>query len=757
MWGGSSSPSPKATGVPPPIAVDRPSSITPTEPFEPLPKATAGYLSAPFSRRLSRGPSVPLDLTGDDGLPQNFPDEEEVSTFCYPSEMSPMLRLTPKAKPEAAPLWSLPSTNPYPPTPTATAKPTPKTTPKQLGKARTNTSPVPKPVPRARTKASPAPNPAPHPDALLHDDPVGASAAEPPAKRMRNRSAAGRLPGSGNGCPALPGMNKHGFADHALFCMSHINPTTGRGVLEEVARAAFRAHTLEDPGEFRGITVREIHSADGTYHLQGAYRSPLYFKPRSIINGARLRLRELLGTREDGRSHHLNVLFHHVYQQNDNEVVSGKKQQGDFKSVWDFDEMVDYLTEPSKDKFVDDEPLYLNCTKESIRDAPTEHDLAWFIKQARRLKQSNVEQVEAMTLLAPYVNKNTSRYYEIAMKAFECEHGTSIVYFLPPGMVQGDLEGADDHQIHQCRWLEGSPVSHADGLWMYMEAGVGKSTSLNLNLMRYTEKQVFTFVQRGSTHTFDVNGLIGYKDQPVIQINDLQGKLVGREKRHVWPECTLTLLKDLFDGSPKPFLYGHKVYNYTPRAKVLVTSNWPLPEGDAYARRWQVLSTDSTGKWNISEKLTKRVTPSDIWITPKPGLRPAKDVLDSWEGMVMSEIEDLKPKVSPALRKIIDDPDEDSHLLALVREALNAMPADVWSGDTESLVDYIQKHDGPIDEAVYDDLDVYCLACHVCFFTRAPLPKRAEDGELLWVTPESQREQDTYPEPPPKCLKRRAA
>jgi hypothetical protein len=94
----------------------------------------------------------------------------------------------------------------------------------------------------------------------------------------------------------------------------------------------------------------------------------------------------------------------------DKEVKCGKKFADTFKAKFPFNNMVEYLTKPASDKTVDENPIYINCTADTIwlevedmMDACSNEDLVVF---ARDLKDANVAEADAMQMIAARVSKD---------------------------------------------------------------------------------------------------------------------------------------------------------------------------------------------------------------------------------------------------------------------------------------------------------------------------------------------------------------
>ena len=191
-------------------------------------------------------------------------------------------------------------------------------------------------------------------------------------------------------CDAMPGENKFRYADHAFFTMGHADESHRRSDMAAVMRAAWGCEGSEVASDFRGIVVREWDD-DGSIHFHGACWRNRHKTPRRVVEDARAADLWVRGWKEKpeweqvavnggghgrpqrfevrpkpgtGAKFHLSVLFHHVYAPDDEAVVTGGRKAGAFKHRWDFNQMVEYLTDASERG--DPEPLYINCTPANI-------------------------------------------------------------------------------------------------------------------------------------------------------------------------------------------------------------------------------------------------------------------------------------------------------------------------------------------------------------------------------------------------------
>ena len=292
----------------------------------------------------------------------------------------------------------------------------------------------------------------------------------------------------------------------------------------------------------------------------------------------------MAGTGEQFRR---SIRFAHCYEVGDPQVEQGSKSAGQFKSKCAHNAYVQYLMNPSSDKEVDTSPSFINCTDETVylpkkTDAsPTE-----IVQMARQLKRKGTPTAEAMETLADVTGRGTPWALNLAVRAFEAQQSEPECAFMPPTLALGDLSEASVFQKVLCQWIEAGPVEEADGRWLVGTPGIGKTTALKILLKRHPG-QTFIAYKRAATGLYDETSLVGYRNEPVVIINDLKGRWKRRDGKpeHIWPDSTLTCLKNSTDGFIQPFNYAAKFFSITVQAKILVCSIFHPPEDEEIARR----------------------------------------------------------------------------------------------------------------------------------------------------------------------------
>lgn len=478
--------------------------------------------------------------------------------------------------------------------------------------------------------------------------------AEGPVIEDTEPYARGRIFGSGGGVPSKRDFNIKGFADHCIMTLAHAAPCHTRADAEFIARSAFFALDKTDPKDFQGVAVQEQH-ADGSKHFHVAVWCGRYFPPAGIIRQARAANYARRGLRPptpevppDGLGDppadqetarpdvpwHLNVLFNHVYTKD-----TPKHKRGEFKARWPVAQMFAYLLDPIKDKVIDSEPLYINCTADTIPldTAHTESTGASLVEAALALASTAIPRADTILAIAKMVTSSNRWAFQAAMAAYDCFSPSPTMGFVPRGLELGELNAAASWQVFVCAALEHTPVCEGDGFWICGPPGLGKTTILKLLYSRYPG-QVSMLTKRASNANYDDTSVINYNGQPLLVINDPQPtrKKSGEE---VWPETFLEILRRLTDGFLFDFIWGSRTIRVTPVCKVLVVTTAPLPDIPDLHRRYKQITVTTHGAFEVQQRSQTRTTYSPKKLTPRRGLSPAiedlrrrfqPDTVDTW-------------------------------------------------------------------------------------------------------------------------------
>ena len=382
---------------------------------------------------------------------------------------------------------------------------------------------------------------------------------------------------SGN-VPNFRDKNSRHFVDHVFFTMDHVAPHHSREMLADIALSAFGAQDCTDPHEFKGVVVKETHS-DGTDHLHGCFTYDWYVSIGKLLDDARAadlvargwkELPEMQSKRfrvggggqrrfvtrsvptpRTGVRWHFNVLFSHVYAPQSKEVQQGKKRSNDFKSPWRFNDMVEYLLNASKDKVLDNDPLFINCDAGSILLDPAmcePNSLIDLTRRARLLKRNSVTSADALEdlVLRCGTESRHIQNLQVAIKAYDLQCGAPPVVFMPSSLADGSIEGAKPLQRWVCRFLESDYIGEANGLWISGAPGYGKTTLMKLLQIRYPDA-VCAASLRGASNSYDRTSLAHYSADThrIVIFNDVKPVDSVSQK---WSPQFFHLLREITDG-----------------------------------------------------------------------------------------------------------------------------------------------------------------------------------------------------------------
>ena len=431
-----------------------------------------------------------------------------------------------------------------------------------------------------------------------------------------------------------------------------------------VAMEAYAQNGCADGELIRGVVVLEPHAETGGHHLHCAIWCGRYHKRKDVLDRARaadarvrgwkrapeyeevkvhmggkgagryeLKQKEKEGT---GLRFHLNLAHDRRYAESDAAVKKGSKKANEFKCRWDFNEMVDYLLAPAKEKVIDEAPLFINCDADSIFVAE-EEDANFALeltRYAREMKAEGVNRGEARERLADKAGcrKDCGWMVSHAMGAYNDSHTNVIVEYLPEAIQDGDLATARQLQLFVCLFLEDGPCREGCGLWLQSPAGTGKTTIAKLLEVRYPN-QVYFGLERGATGSHDRTSLQDYDfgRHRIMVFNDVKGKTNATGKAF-FPRATHKLFREITDGVPMPFSWGMKNYTVTPVAKVFINSTEDPPQDVEFLRRYLWVRGGRDGEVDIvnPELLAKRGTPAKnpCSVKLKENLRPAACFLD---------------------------------------------------------------------------------------------------------------------------------
>lgn len=152
---------------------------------------------------------------------------------------------------------------------------------------------------------------------------------------------------------------EHIPSSRPLFAtLDHVSRTVTR---EDMMRMALDiCHRLGEEEDIRVIVAKES-TEGGNNHFHAAVLLPSPHSTRTITRQARQAAVDSRGLRQDGKEHHLNSL-----------TARPPKNKDQRQFLWAWNSMVDYLTQPKKDKVPDPSPIFHGRGAATIRLAAEE-------------------------------------------------------------------------------------------------------------------------------------------------------------------------------------------------------------------------------------------------------------------------------------------------------------------------------------------------------------------------------------------------
>jgi len=339
---------------------------------------------------------------------------------------------------------------------------------------------------------------------------------------------------------------------------------------------------MEQLGCVRGVFVMEPH-ADGGIHLHAACSGK--FDRRSLAS-------KLHALAPEGQS--INILYAHA--------PKGNQKRG---SNWPFALMVQYITNPTKDKVVDDAPLIFGG--DDIADVVAKHADAKDSKANTMaalldLKENRAPVQEVIELLTTVVDKDSSYMYRMYMDYYQHLQRTKPVLTSlghTPRPWQRVAAAFAAKPIHD------NSTSNR-GLWINLPSGSGKSW---LQSYLYDNYSVFIPGVR-PTGDYDLISFRSYDGQEIILLNDLSASVFENSRGETvvkWKRNVLNLLKCICDNVPLAIEFGGVHTELHFKAKIIISSNFPLPSGAtdeerrAFIRRYVVIDNEETIQQMIDE------------------------------------------------------------------------------------------------------------------------------------------------------------
>jgi len=339
---------------------------------------------------------------------------------------------------------------------------------------------------------------------------------------------------------------------------------------------------MEQLGCVRAVIVVEPHS-DGGVHLHAACSG--VFDRRSLA-------KKLHALAPEGQS--INILYAHA--------PKGNQKRG---SNWPFSLMVQYITNPTKDKVVDPAPLIFGG--DDIADVVAQHADAKDTKANTMaslldLKENRAPVQEVIELLTTVVDKDSSYMYRMYMDYYQHLQRTKPVLTSlghTPRPWQRVAAAFAAKPIQQ-------GTTSNRGLWINLPSGSGKSW---LQSYLYDNYSVFIPGVR-PTGDYDLISFRSYDGQEIILLNDLSASVFENSRGETvvkWKRNVLNLLKCICDNVPLAIEFGGVHTELHFKAKIIISSNFPLPTGAtdeerrAFIRRYVVIDNEDTIQQMIDE------------------------------------------------------------------------------------------------------------------------------------------------------------
>lgn len=282
----------------------------------------------------------------------------------------------------------------------------------------------------------------------------------------------------------------------------------------------------------------------------------------------------------------------HVHQQL---LANGQRhpQAGQFKATYHFPAMVKYLTAPQKDKVLDKDPLYFGCeSADQLLELYSSFRAGDTFDMLADAKENKVPRAEVIRALADVVTRDTAYLYRTYMDYYDAFVPPKRK-ILPPDFV---LRPWQKMAVGFASMPVGPIETTNTGLWLNVKPGEGKT--LAMCAMHDHLDAYIPFERPGGG--YDSSSLSKYDGQGCILFNDLACStqvMPDGEIKYCWKKGVLSLLKQCHDPLPIAFKFGNTEEVKYVRARIIVTSNFPLPvgysedEAAAFRRRMVVVSS----------------------------------------------------------------------------------------------------------------------------------------------------------------------
>lgn len=278
---------------------------------------------------------------------------------------------------------------------------------------------------------------------------------------------------------------------------------------------------------------------------------------------------------------HLSVLFQHPPKDGCKKGAS-----------WPFEEMVKYITDPTKMKSVDVFPKYIGCNSDEELHKKYEeaNDPDVVLKKLVTMRDDGVTDVDALAYIADIImcQEDRSFLYRLHTDFWKA----TVRHY--PSLLTNDIH----LWPHQQKLIDfcNTPITgdtNCRGVWLDWDSGAGKSHAIARMYDLYGPEQVFQPGVRPNG-SYDLISMIGYNGQRIIFLDDVavhvtmsyeysrdkNGHNVATEVLTPRPKASfIMLLKRMCDVTPISISFGGKHYNIVVRARVVIAANCILPPG----------------------------------------------------------------------------------------------------------------------------------------------------------------------------------
>lgn len=315
--------------------------------------------------------------------------------------------------------------------------------------------------------------------------------------------------------------------------------------------------------------------------------------------------------------------------------------------TWQWNDMVDYLIKQTGKKpdgpLLCCHPIFFGtknvdgeeqvCSRENIYDTD---ELTVNHETIRDAKKANKPYHEVLESLA--IVDDSLQYRKL------------IDYYkaLPPPTIKLLDEDIKLYkwQANVIEWVQKPLKEGENGLWLNLESGAGKTVVLKWLLDNY---DVFIPGMR-PTGDYDCLSLMGYQDEPILLFNEMQPAKVETSQGTltIWKRGFQQLLKQACDVYPIAFNFGGQREKIVPKCKVIITSNYDMPDDPGIRRRFtNYKSAEDTYATQSVESIpiTQSVVTTTLDYTTQPTEERAKKKprVESIEPVVDDEFSDIEP------------------------------------------------------------------------------------------------------------------